>query len=141
MVDDGSWDRVYFRGCFGLEAAREAGRAEEGVELLRRGHAASPSHPLGVWSALSAPQWAGSGTKLIRFKPYRGHILKAVFVKEDSFEALVMIVKFLSEISGVETPKTSSPSYGPAGQWLGVGATLFHLGLQYVRTQSVCRAK
>ena len=37
-----------------------------------------------------------------------------------------MLVKFLSEISGVET------SYGLAGQWLGVGATLCYLGLQCV---------
>jgi len=67
--------------------------------------------------------------------------MKAVFVKEDSLKALVMLIKFLSEISGVETPKTSSPSYGLGGQWLGVGATLCHLELQHVWTQSVCRAK
>ena len=49
----------------------------------------------------------------MRFQPCRIHLLKVIYVKNDSLEPLVMLVEFFPEISGVlKHTQNTSPSYG-----------------------------
>jgi len=106
----------------------EARRAEARKGFLERGIEPHP-HQLWVRSTVSSPNGVEGKTPaeidLDVFQPCRSHLLKAIIVvKNDSLAPLVMLVKFLSEISGCNSPCNSPCVASPVGNFFRAGPGL-----------------